>query len=392
MPDLRVRGGYPDFLDLPWDTSITEWPDTLFVELPKGISRHEVRFHERDGGLYAIKELPTRPASNDYSVLRQLVDHQVPSVTPVGLVLGRADDPTEEASAALITAFEPYSFSFRSLVQGPGFGSRRTQMLDAFAGLLCELHLIGCFWGDCSLSNVLYRFDAETVMAIMVDAETSSLMDELTDGQREHDLQIMVENVAGGMADIAFSQGGDLDDADLTLGDDISERYHALWRELTSVDRILPEHRWQFNGRVERLNALGFQVDEVEVVSDPDRSRLRMRPVVAGREFHASRLAQLTGIAALEFQARQILSDVNYFIATEMTGTREAAALRYRLEAFDPWIARLSQLDDVVDPVQSYCDLLVFRFQESTNQETSLTTDEAFELWLENGRPGYPLI
>lgn len=116
-----------------------------------------------------------------------------------------------------------------------------------------------------------------------------------------------------------------------------------------------------------------------------------MRPVVAGREFHASRLAQLTGITALEFQARQILSDVNYFIATEMGGTREAAALRYRLEAFDPWIARISQLDDVVDPVQSYCDLLVFRFQESTNQETSLTTDEAFVLWLESGRPGYPL-
>ncbi len=391
MPDLRVRGGYPDFLDLPWDTSITEWPGELFVHLPKGISRHEVRFHERDGRLYAIKELPGRPASNDYSVLRRLVDLQVPAVTPVGIVLGRTDDPTEEASAALITAFEPYSFSFRSLVQGSGFGSRRTQMLDAFAGLLCELHLTGCFWGDCSLSNVLYRFDAEMVMAIMVDAETSSLWDELTDGQREHDLQIMEENVAGGMADIAFSQGGDLDDADLALGDDIRARYHALWEELTSVDRILPEERWRFNGRVERLNALGFEVDEVEVVADPDLSRLRMRPVVAGREFHSDRLAQLTGISALEFQARQILSDVNYFIATEMVGTREAAALRYRIEVFDPWVTRLSALDDVVDPIQAYCDLLVFRFQESTNQESSLSTEEAFVRWLDGGRPGYPL-
>ena len=46
-------------------------------------------------------------------------------------------------------------------------------MLDAFAGLLVELHLSSCFWGDCNLSNVLYRFDAEAIDTIMVDAETA---------------------------------------------------------------------------------------------------------------------------------------------------------------------------------------------------------------------------
>ncbi|MEX1287912.1 MAG: DUF4032 domain-containing protein, partial [Acidimicrobiia bacterium] len=180
MADLVFRDAFPEFLDLPWETSITEWPEDLFVDLPKGLSRHQVRFHQNPSGLYAIKELPERPARNDFEVLRALSEHQVPSVEPVGLVVGRTSDPTEEASAALVTAFEPYSFTLRSLVIGPGFGPRRSQILDAFAGLLAELHLLGCFWGDCSLSNVLYRFDAETVMAIMVDAETAELHAELT--------------------------------------------------------------------------------------------------------------------------------------------------------------------------------------------------------------------
>jgi hypothetical protein len=391
VADLVFRDAFPEFLDLPWGTSITEWPDGLFVDLPKGLSRHEVRFHQNPSGLYAIKELPERPARNDFEVLRALSEHQVPSVAPVGLVVGRTSDPTEEASAALVTAFEPYSFTLRSLVSGPGFGPRRSQILDAFAGLLAELHLLGCFWGDCSLSNVLYRFDAETVMAIMVDAETAELHDELTDGQREHELEIMIENVAGGMADIAVEREVDLDDADLDLGEDIAARYRALWAELTDTDWVAPEERWRLRQRIERLNAIGFEIDEVVVASDPERRRLTMRPIVGAREFHRVRLAQLTGIDALEFQARQILSDLNYLIATSDVPNRQVGGLRYRTEVFDPWMARLQQVPGVVDPVQAFCDLLVFRYQMSSAEERAVTTEEAFDGWLASGKPGYPL-
>ena len=71
------------------------------------------------------------------------------------------------------------------------------------ASLLVELHLVGLFWGDCSLSNLLYRWDAGLIEAIMIDGETSMLKEELSRGQRLEDLQIMIENVAGEMADIA---------------------------------------------------------------------------------------------------------------------------------------------------------------------------------------------
>ena len=42
---------------------------------------------------------------------------------------------------------------------------------NAFAGLLVELHLAGLYWGDCSLSNILWRRDAGAMMAYLVDAE-----------------------------------------------------------------------------------------------------------------------------------------------------------------------------------------------------------------------------
>ncbi|MEX1288170.1 MAG: DUF4032 domain-containing protein, partial [Acidimicrobiia bacterium] len=226
---------------------------------------------------------------------------------------------------------------------------------------------------------------------IMVDAETAELHAALTDGQREHELQIMIENVAGGMADIASERAVDLDEADLDLGEDIAARYRALWAELTDTDWVAPEERWRLRQRVERLNAIGFEIDEVVVASDPERQRLTMRPVVGAREFHRVRLAQLTGIDALEFQARQILSDLNYLIATSDVPNRQVGGLRYRTEVFDPWMARLQEVPGVVDPVQAFCDLLVFRYQMSTASQRAVTTEEAFEGWLAADRPGYPL-
>ena len=100
-------------------------------------------------------------------------------------------------------------------------------MLDAVAGLLVELHLAGCFWGDCSLSNVLYRYDAETIEAVMIDGETSRLRPSLSDGQRLEDLEIMKMNLAGEMADIATMNDLKIDHADLSLGEDIEDRYRA---------------------------------------------------------------------------------------------------------------------------------------------------------------------
>ncbi|MEX2654212.1 MAG: DUF4032 domain-containing protein [Acidimicrobiia bacterium] len=396
-PELTIRTGHPDFLDLPWDNSLSDWELDNIVDLPKGISRHEVRFLQYPQGVYAVKELPTRAARQDYTVLRTLESFGGPAVRPVGLVERRDPDKYSERSAALITAYEPFSFSYRELVQGPGFGARRSQMLDAFAGLLVELHLAGVFWGDCSLSNVLYRFDAEAIETVMVDAETAVVFDEghISDGRRMEDIEIMIINVAGGMADIAASQGIDLDHADLSLGEDIADRYHGLWKELTAEPTIGLEERYQIGNRIDRLNDLGFNVEEVDLIPQGEGgSRLKLKLKVGGRTFHATRLKELTGIEALEHQAKQLLADLYYFQAnltiTSPTG-KNVAAIQWRVSQFEPMVDRLRQLEGVVDPVQAYCDLLLHRYVMSEGFGRDVGLEAAWDDWLSRGRPGYPL-
>ena len=396
-PELTIRAGHPDFLDLPWDVSLAEWEIENILDLPKGISRHEVRFVQYPEGIYAIKELPTRAARQDYTVLRALEFFGGPAVRPVGLVEKRNHDRHSELSAALITAYEPFSFSYRELVQGPGFGARRKQMLDAFAGLLVELHLAGVFWGDCSLSNVLYRFDAEAIETVMVDAETAVVFEEgqISRGRREEDIEIMIVNVAGGMADIAASHGISLDDADLTLGEDIADRYHGLWTELTTEPTIPLDERYQIGNRIARLNDLGFNVEEVDLVpQDEGGSRLKLKLRVGGRTFHVNRLKELTGIEALEHQAKQLLADLYYFQAnqgvTSPTG-KNVAAIQWRVSVLEPMVERLRNLPGVVDPVQAYCDLLLHRYMMSEGFGHDVGIEAAWNDWLQRGRPGYPL-
>ncbi len=76
-------------------------------------------------------------------------------------------------------------------------------MLDALAQLFVQLHLNGFFWGDCSLSNTLFRRDAGALRAFLVDAETGEQHPSLSDGQRAHDLLIAEENIAGELLDLA---------------------------------------------------------------------------------------------------------------------------------------------------------------------------------------------
>jgi hypothetical protein len=302
-----------------------------------------------------------------------------------------------ERSAALITAYEPFSFSYRELVEGSGFGARRTQMLDAFAGLLVELHLAGVFWGDCSLSNVLYRFDAEAIETIMVDAETAVVFQEgsITDGRRLEDIEIMIINVAGGMADIAASQGIDIDYADLALGEDIAERYKGLWTELTVEPTIAVDERFRIGNRIERLNELGFNVEEIDLVpQDEGGSRLKLKLKVGGRTFHANRLKELTGIEALEHQAKQLLSDLYYFQANQGVKTATAknvAAVQWRVSVFEPLLERIRHVPGVVDPIQAYCDLLLHRYVMSEGFGHDVGIEAAWEDWVSRGRPGYPL-
>jgi hypothetical protein len=389
---LTLRPGFADLLDLDWVHSITEWTDSRLVDLPRGISRHEVRFVATGKGIYAIKELPVRAANHEYAMLRQLEELSGPSVIALGLVLRPQIDPYSDRSAALITRYVEHSFSYRELLSGPGFGPRRAQLLDAFAGLLAELHLLGCYWGDCSLSNVLYRYDAGAIAVNLVDAETSEIHPELSDGQRRHDIDIMIDNAGAEMADIAASQGLSFDAADLDIGHDIAARYDALWKELAAVDRIPLDQYFRVEERVKHLNELGFEVRNLDIVAHVDRGHMHLKVQVAERNHHSNRLRELTGLEAEENQARQILADLSYFATKQAPDSSSVGhallAMRWRVDVFEPTMRRLRGHIGKADPIQAYCDLLNHRYLKSVEASRDLGTQAALEDWIASGMPG----
>lgn len=394
QPVITARMGHPDFLDLDWSVSIADWEGGRTVEVPTGIHRHVVRFVAYDDLLYAIKELPLRIAHHEFDSLRLLESKIRPVAHPVAVVERPWVDPTMEWSAAVITQYVSFAFSYRELIEGGGFGRNRRRLLDAFAGLLVELHLAGCFWGDCSLSNVLYRWDAETIEAIMIDAETVELHEELTPGQRYHDLDIMEINVAGGMADIAASQGIEIDAADMALGTDVIQRYNALWDLLAKEVVFGPGERYKVTEHIQHLNHLGFEVADMEYRPHADGvdNIVRFAVAVGGRRYHASRLRELTRLEASEHQARIILSDLRHHEAdhavTSPTG-KSLAAIRWRVDVLEPMILRLGETFPDDNPLQRYADFLHHRYLLATEVGRDVADDEAFDSWLERGAPGF---
>lgn len=390
-PHLTILPDNPDFLDLPWGEPLDTWESANLIELPTGIHRHVVRFVTYGPRIYAIKELPRAFARNEFFALRELQRREASVVEVAGIVERSWVDPSEEWSAAVVTRYLDFAFSYRELISGTGFGERRDQLLDGFAGLLVELHLLGCYWGDCSLSNVLYRYDAAALDITMVDAETTELHESLSRGQRQADLDVMILNVAGGMADIAAEKGIELEDADVLLGEDVERRYHLLWDELTREIRLGAEEGYKIAEHIARVNELGFQVGEVELVPVDGGNQLKLKVEVGGRFYHRDRLAQLTGVRARKGQARQILSDLRYFEAktADSAVSKSVAAIRWRVDVFEPLLRRIRErIGPEGDAIQKYCDFLHHRYEMAVAEQRDVPNEVAFEDWLEKGMPG----
>lgn len=360
--------------------------------MPTGVHRHEIVFVAYAEGIYAIKEMPPRLTRHEFDVLRSMEGLTRHTAIAVGHVERPWVDRDAEWAGAVITQYVSRAFPYRSLISGIGFGSRREALLDAFAGLLVELHLHGMFWGDCSLSNILYRWDASSIEAIMIDAETSRIHKSLTRGQRREDLEIMRINVAGEMADIAAWHGASLDDADILLGDEIASRYDSLWEELTTSLVVTAGDHYRIRQRIDRLHGLGFAVDEIDLIPVDDGTNVKISVKVGGRQYHSEKLRELTGVDISENQARVILSDLAYhdakFGGTSPTG-KNVAAMKWRASVFDPLIVQIAELLPCRDPYQAYCDFLSFRLGLATERDKDVPNSEAFAAWSNENFPGF---
>jgi hypothetical protein len=392
FPRLRLRDEVATLLDLPWEQPLAQWAGegAHFRELPVGPSRHLVRFMVSDGIVYALKELPAAVAAREYDVLRHLEDASLPGVRAVGL----AERP-QRGDAILLTEYLRHSMQYRRLLMRlrvitPGY---RDRLLDAMALLLVDLHRGGVYWGDCSLANTLFRRDGDRIQAYLVDAETSEVHPRLSDGQRKFDLDILVENVAFGLADLAAYQDRPEDvDAAIDAAESVRGRYSAVWRELHDQPDLMPGDRRAIRARLRRLNDLGFSVDlEVDPV-DPSGT-VRLRTWVTTRRYHANELERRTRLRTLEGQARILLNDLAEYRAwlewyeRRRVGAEDAAD-RWLREVYRPTLARITSfVAPDRDIVQAYCDVLEHKWLLSERAGRDVGLDAAIQSYVAEGAP-----
>ncbi len=387
-------------LTLPWAEPLADWHDSRLVEIrQRGISRHVVRFVHDDGTLYALKELSERLARREYRLLRALAGANVPAVEVVGIAvdLDASSPRRADADAILVTKFLTFSTTYRAVFSRPRSIEPTGVLLDAMVELLVRLHLSGFFWGDCSLSNTLFRYDAGTLEAYLVDAETSEEHPALSDGQRRYDLELAVERVAGELLDL---QAGDMlpDHIDpFEIADELRKRYDSLWQELTREEILRPdEQRYRITERLRRLNELGFDADEVELIATPEGNKLRVRTRVAESGTFARKLFLRTGIDAGENQARRLLNDIAGFRAylDQKEGhpvSEIVAANRWLEEVYDPVIALIpADLRDRLPPAEIFHEVLEHRWYMSEAAGHEVGTTAAAMAYMKQVLPKAP--
>jgi len=354
---------------LSWDQPLEEWPEDPALAEKRGISRHIVRLirvnEDPEAEIYAVKETVSEFANREYAALRQLRTLNAPSVDPIAVVEGRKDVNGEELPCVLATRFLPYSLPYRVLLSGSVTAHDILNMANALALLLVRLHLLGFWWGDCSLSNTLFRRDAEGFAAYLVDAETGEFQKTLSDGQREHDLEIAHFNVAAELEDLALSgvlyPGMD----PVRASDAVMKRYRRLWAALRDPQSLDPTDRRAVERAMRQLHDLGFAVEEVSIAIDGDNKVLKFQPKLVAAGYHTNRLRELMGLETEELQAKRILASFDRYRARESNNaiTINESAFKWLTEIFNP-IVNLVPAEHVgrVEPAQLFHEVLEHRW------------------------------
>lgn len=403
MPGLRPpqiyavhRADYGAIAELPWHQPLREWSEDLLGGLPRGISRHVVRFVEIGDEVLAIKETDDRQALREFDILGVLGNLAVPTVEPRAYITDRTTAESAKLPGALITAYLDFSLPYRALFSRSLAEDTAGRLVDALAVLLARLHLVGFYWGDVSLSNTLFRRDADAYAAYVVDAETGELHDQLSNGQRQMDLRIARTNIAGDFLDL--QAGGIIDPTidPLAAGQRLFEAYNGLWAELTRVEEFSVNERWRIDERIRRLNDLGFDLGELTVTTDLDGVSLLVEPKVVEPNHHSRRLLRLTGIGANENQARTMLNDLDsHRSAPGYTGgahgsgelpaelSEDEAAKAWLEEVYKPLIAAIpDNLTRKLEPGQIFYEFVEHRRVMSRARQRDIPTMEAIAYFI----------
>ncbi len=391
---ITAASSNPKMFTLPWHQPLATWPKDLLANLPRGISRHVVRFVHVGNDVYAMKEITRQMAEREYEILRRVQKLELPAVTPIAVVTGRHDRNGEPLEAILVTKHLKFSLPYRALFARNLRPDTAERLIDALAVLMVRLHLSGFYWGDVSLSNVLFLRDADAFSAWLVDAETGDLQVNLTEGQREYDIDLARTNIIGELMDLASGQllPGEVDE--IEVGNRLVERYHSLWSALTDTDKFSPDEMWKIEKRVDKLNELGFDVDELEMKTAEDGKRVLVRPRVVDAGYASRKLLRLTGLDVQENQARRLLNDLDaYRASTWREGEElEIVATDWMREVFEPTVRMIPrEYRSQIEPAQFFHEVLTHRWYLAEQAGHDVPMAEAVKSYIKDVLPSYKL-
>lgn len=355
--------------NLPWEKPLEEWPEDPSLTAQRGISRHIVRLvrstPDPDSEIYAVKETVEEFATREYEALRELGLRGAPSVSQIAIVNGRLTPQGEELPCAIVTRFLPYSLPYRVVLSGDVTQHDITNMANALAYLLVRLHLLGFWWGDCSLSNTLFRRDADGFAAYLVDAETGEFQKNLSNGQREHDLELARFNVAAELEDLKLA--GVLFPAmdPIRASESVITRYRKIWKALSEPQVLPANDRHAVERAMRSLQDIGFAVEEVDLQLAGDKSTLTFMPKLVAPNYHSLRLKELMGLETEEFQAKRILASFDRFRSREISRTpdKHEAAQRWLHEVFNKVVGSVPpNLQGRVEDAQLFHEVLEHRW------------------------------
>ena len=383
---ITAAAADPELLDLPWHIRLEEWPDKHLAALPRGISRHIVRFAKLGNSVIAVKETGEHVARHEYHMLRKLQRLDVPCVEPVAVIRDRQAPDGTPLDPVLVTRHLKFSLPYRALFSQTLRRDTLTRLIDAQALLLVRLHLVGFYWGDVSLSNTLFRRDAGAFAAYLVDAETGELYPDLSTGQREYDLEIARVNIAGELMDLL--EGGLIDEEvdPVATSERIMDSYRNLWAELTEKESFELGERWRVGARIRRLNELGFDVEEYAIKTTPDGATIQLQPKVVDAGHHQRRLLRLTGLDAQENQARRLLNDMDSFRADNFPDQdEEISAHAWVSQVFEPVVRAIPrELSGKLEPAEVVHQVLEHRWYMSEKLDRYVPLAETLQSYIDN--------
>lgn len=382
----------PTLLKMPWSTPLEEWSTDLLAALPRGISRHTVRLVEADGLVFAVKEIGERVAYHEYRNLRRLQELGVPCVVPVAVITHRRGEDGQELTPCLVTEHLRFSLPYRDVFSRDPAAEVVSKLVRALAVLLVRLHLLGFYWGDVSLSNTLFRRDADQFSAYLVDAETGEFHEPLSQGRRLYDVDVARVNIIGELMDLQAAGAIDEDADVIALGNAIEAVYLELWDLVTGELVVEGDAFDAVAKRVEAINALGFDVGEMEIENEGNRYRIIIEPAVFSTGFYQKKLLQLTGLHVQDGQAQRLLGEMEVYRAVRYGGKLplEAVAHRWMVREYEPVVALIpEQLREKLEPAQIFHEILDHRWFLSQNEHRFVPLMEAAASYFQRVLPGH---